>query len=298
MNPKKVENRVTKKELRGEWEKRTSAKPPNEKDIRMMIKTLWFHEFDCLVQGEWYYDIDGIIPVMKDCLNVNLRTIISAVMNLSEYKIDATKQADGGGRKFNLKAENEGILFAVLSLNMVFSTSMVTCICNSINRDANHGMADADFKRTFRIFCNTQLNTLSRYADVKILAVPNSKTSGDKGKLSPWEMGRRDFQELLKDIMDPGKKFLAGEYTIGDIYSKSNLHPMCIKAVVQFDECNTNASLLGSTTSTISNTQNCISFDASNSTLNKKAARGQIIQRKKCVVAKYIDEACSMFAVA
>ena len=126
MNPKKVENRVTKKELRGQWEKRTSAKPPNEKDIRMMIKTLWFHEFDCLVQVEWYYDIDGIIPVMKDCLNVNLRTIISAVMNLSEYKIDATKQADGGGRKFNLKAENEGILFAMLSLNMVFSTSMVT----------------------------------------------------------------------------------------------------------------------------------------------------------------------------
>ena len=118
----------------------------------MMIKTLWFNEFNFLVRGEWYNEGSDIAPILKYCLNVNPGTVISVVMKLAEAKRDATKQAAGGGRKFKLEADNEGLIFVALSLNMVSSPSMATCICNSINCDSDHVIANTDFKRTFRIF--------------------------------------------------------------------------------------------------------------------------------------------------
>ena len=73
------------------------------------------------------------------------------VTKLAEAKIDANKRAAGGGRKFKLEADNKGLFFAELSLNILFSPSMATCIFNNINRDANPGVDDLDFKRTFHI---------------------------------------------------------------------------------------------------------------------------------------------------
>ena len=98
--------------------------------------------------------------------------------------------------------------------------------------------------------------------------------------------------------MDTGKKLLAGEQTTGEIYSKINLHPMCIKAVVKFDECHNKPRLTGSTTLTLSKIQYHIYFNASNSTLKKKSGRGQIVQREKRIIVKYTDEVCSMFSFA
>ena len=59
--------------------------------------------------------------------------------------------------------------------------SIAACICNSINRDDNLRMADAYFQQMFQILHNTLLNARREYSDVKILAVPNAKTVGDKG---------------------------------------------------------------------------------------------------------------------
>ena len=85
------------------------------------------------------------------------------VMKIAEAKINATKIVAGGGRKFNLEADNEGLIFAETSLNMTSSSHMSTCIYNSINHDANPGMADAYFNRTFRMFHNTLFNTIREY---------------------------------------------------------------------------------------------------------------------------------------
>ena len=188
------------------WDKSTGVNLPNEKEIMMKIKTLWFHEFECPVRGEWYNDGDGIISVMKDRLNGNPQTIISVVMTLAEAKSNNTKCAAGYGQKFNLGADNNGILFVALSLNMGLLLSMATCIHNSTNRDSNPGMVNVDFKWTFQKFRNMLLNTLGEYADVKILAVPNTNTGGDKGDSSPWSIGQYAFQELLKETMELGKQ--------------------------------------------------------------------------------------------
>ena len=125
-----------------------------------MIKALWFHEFGCPVQGGWYYDSDGIVPILKNILSINLQTIISVVTNLAEAKINATKQVARGGWKLKIEAENKGLLFVALSLNRGLLPSMETCICNSNNRDSNTGMAGAYFKRTFQFCWNTLLNEL------------------------------------------------------------------------------------------------------------------------------------------
>ena len=98
--------------------------------------------------------------------------------------------------------------------------------------------------------------------------------------------------------MDLRKQFLAGEHNIENIYSKSNLHPICVEAAIQFDKCNTKSSLFGSTTLTLSKTQYRISFDARNDMLNKKADGDQMMQRKKRVVLKYTDEARGMYSIA
>ena len=90
-------------------------------------------------------------------------------------------EVDGYRQNFKLEADNKGILFAAISLNMIFLPSIAATICNSINGDDNLRMADAYFKQMFQIFHNTLLNARSEYADVKILVVPNAKTVGDKG---------------------------------------------------------------------------------------------------------------------
>ena len=94
------------------------------------------------------------------------RKIIIVITKLAEAEINTIKRAAGGGQRFKLEADNEGLLCLALSLNMGSSPSMATCICNSINHNANPGMADADFKLTFQIFQNILFNTLRDYADV------------------------------------------------------------------------------------------------------------------------------------
>ena len=165
---------VSAKERKAEWEERTGCRPPNEEEKRTTVMSLWFYEFDCPDESEWYGK-DGIVTVLSKRLQMDRRTVSGVLKTLMKPKAGedttqkATKRKSGSGRKFKLDKENEGLIFGALALNMGASPGMATCICNSINRDANGNMSEAEFASKYRI-CRNAARFLAHMAGLGLVS--------------------------------------------------------------------------------------------------------------------------------